>query len=95
MSWTYLKNTTLLTELNALARSREASTSLDSPTHEVSDSMHYVLSTSWHAHSKLHRGECARELFLDVAHDGCRVDEIVKDGPYDNGSYCATTFLGY
>ena len=24
-------------------------------TQEISDSMHYVLSTSWHAHSKLHR----------------------------------------
>ena len=55
--------------------------------------MHYVLSTSWHAHAKLHRGECARELLLEVAHDG-RADELVEDGPYDNGSY-ATIFLGY
>ena len=62
-------------------------------TQEVSDSMHYVLSTSWHAHTKLHRGECARELLLEVAHDG-RADELVEDGPYGNGSY-ATIFLGY
>ena len=55
--------------------------------------MHYVLSTSWHAHTKLHRGECARELLLEVAHDG-RADELVEDGPYGNGPY-ATIFLGY
>ena len=55
--------------------------------------MYYVLSTSWHAHTKLHRGECARELLLEVAHDG-RADELVKDGSYDNGSYVAI-FLDY
>ena len=55
--------------------------------------MCYVLSTSWHANTKLHRGECARELLLEVAHDG-RADELVEDGPYGNGPY-ATIFLGY
>ena len=55
--------------------------------------MHYVLNTTWHAHNKLHRGECARELLLEVAHDG-RADELVEDGPYGNGPY-ATIFLGY
>ena len=55
--------------------------------------MCYVLSTSWHANTKLHRGECARELLLEVAHDG-RADKIVEDGPYGNGPY-ATIFLGY
>ena len=55
--------------------------------------MCYVLSTSWHANTKLHRGECARELLLEVAHDG-RADKIVEDGLYGNGPY-ATIFLGY
>ena len=55
--------------------------------------MCYVLSTSWHANTKLHSGECARELLLEVAHDG-RADKIVEDGPYGNGPY-ATIFLGY
>ena len=54
--------------------------------------MYYVLSTSWHAHTKLHRGECARELLLEVAHDG-RADELVEDGPYE--PYYVTIFLGY
>ena len=54
--------------------------------------MHYILSTSWHAHTKLHRGECARELLLEVAHDG-RADELVEDGTCGNGYYA--TFLGY
>ena len=50
---------------------------------------------SWHAHTKLHRGECARELLLEVTHDG-RADELVKDSPYGNGPYYATIFLlGY
>ena len=31
-------------------------------TQEVSYTMYYVLSTSWHANIKLHRGECAREF---------------------------------
>ena len=53
---------------------------------EVSDSIHYILSTSCHAHIKLYREEFARELFLEVAHDG-RADELVEDGPYGNGSY--------
>ena len=74
----------------------EESSSADSldVTHKASDSMYYVLSTSWHAHAKLHRGKCARELFLEVAHDS-RADELVEDGPYGNGSYYATIFLGY
>ena len=55
--------------------------------------MYYVLSTSWHANTKLHRGECARELLFEVTHDG-RADKIVEDGPYGNGPY-ATIFLGY
>ena len=67
--------------------------SLDGHSQEISGIMCYVLSTSWHAHSKLHRGECTRELLLEVAHDG-RADEFVEDGPYGNGSY-ATIFLGY
>ena len=62
-------------------------------TQEVSDAMHYVLSTSWHAHTKLHSGEYTRELLLEVSHDG-RADKIVEDGPYGNGPY-ATIFLGY
>ena len=62
-------------------------------TQGVSDSMHYVLSTSWHAHTKLHRAECTRELLLEVTHDG-RADELVEDGSYGNESY-ATIFLGY
>ena len=52
-------------------------------TQEISDSMHYVLSTSWHAYTKLHRGECAREFF-EVAHDG-RADEVVEDSPMTMG----------
>ena len=56
--------------------------------------MHYVLSTSWHTHTKLHRGECARELLLEVTHD-YRADELVEDGPYGNEPYAATIFLGY
>ena len=56
-------------------------------TQEISDSMHYALSTSWHAHSKLHRGECVRELLLEVVHY-CRTNELVEDGStYDNGLY--------
>ena len=62
-------------------------------TQEVSDAMDYVLSTSWHTHTKLHKGECAREL-LEVAHDYI-ADELVEDGPYGNGSYYAIIFLGY
>ena len=54
--------------------------------------MCYVLSTSWHAYTKLHRGEYTRKLLLEVAHDG-RADELVEDGPYGNGPY-ATIFLG-
>ena len=94
MSCACLKNAALLTELNALVRSRETSTQSGMVTQEVSDSMHYVLSTSWHAHTKLHRGECARELLLEVAYDG-RADELVEDGPYCNGPYYATIFVGY
>ena len=56
--------------------------------------MYYVLSTSWHPHTKLHKGECARELLFEVAHDS-RTDELVEDGSYGNGLYCATIFLGY
>ena len=56
--------------------------------------MYYVLSTSWHAHSNLHRGECARKLLLEVAHD-CRTDELVEDGPYGNEPCATTIFLGY
>ena len=52
------------------------------------------LSTSWHTHSKLHRGECTRELFLEVAHDG-RADELMEDGPYGNGPYSTIFLLGY
>ena len=63
-------------------------------TQDVSDSMYYVLSTSWHSHTKLHRRECARKLLLEVAHDG-RADELVEDGTYGNESYYATIFLGY
>ena len=33
-------------------------------------------------------------FLLEVAHDG-RVDELVEDGPYGNGSYYSTIFLGY
>ena len=56
--------------------------------------MHYVLSTSWHAHSKLHRENVPGSfILLEVTHDD-RVDELVKDGPYGNGSY-ATIFLDY
>ena len=57
--------------------------------------MHYVLSTSWHAHNKLYTGENVPGsfFFLKVAHDG-RADELVEDGPYGNGPY-ATIFLGY
>ena len=40
------------------------------------------------------QGECARELLLEVAHDG-RADELVEDGPYGNGPPYATIFLGY
>ena len=54
--------------------------------------MYYVLSTSWHAHTKLHRRECARKLLLEVTYDD-RADELVEDGPYYNGSYA--TFIGY
>ena len=54
--------------------------------------MCYVLSTSWHANTKLHRGECARELLLEVAHN-CRADELVEDSPCGNGSY-PTILLG-
>ena len=61
-------------------------------TQEVSNSMHYVLSTSWHAHSKLHRGECAMELLLEVAHDG-RADELVVDSPYSNRPLMPPSFL--
>mgnify|MGYP004637657825 CR=1 FL=1 len=53
-------------------------------TQDVFDAMHYVLSTSWHANTKLHRGECARELLLEVTHDG-RADELVEDGSYAMG----------
>ena len=62
-------------------------------THKASDSMHYVLSTSWHANTKLHREDVPWELLLEVTHDG-RADKIVEDGPYGNGPY-ATIFLGY
>ena len=68
--------------------------SLDGLTQKTSDYMHYVLSTSWHAHTKLHRGECARELLLEAAHYD-RADELVEDSPCCNGPYCATIFLGY
>ena len=61
-------------------------------TQVVSDFMHSLLSTSCHSHSKLHRGECARELLLEVTHDG-RADKIVEDGLYGNGPY-ATIILG-
>ena len=53
-------------------------------TQEISDSMHYVLSTSWHVHTKLYREEFARELLLEVTHDG-RADELVEDGSYAMG----------
>ena len=33
-------------------------------TQEVTDSIHYVLSTSWHAHSKLHRENVPGSFFL-------------------------------
>ena len=33
-------------------------------TQEISDSMYYVLSTSWHAHNKLHRENVPGSFFL-------------------------------
>ena len=40
------------------------------------------------------QGECTRVLLLEVTHD-CRADELVVEGPYGNGPYYATIFLGY
>ena len=51
---------------------------------KISDAIHYVLSTSCHAHTKLHRGDCTRELLLEVAHDG-RADELVEDSSHAMG----------
>ena len=44
--------------------------------------------------AKLHRGECARELLFEVAHDG-RAYEFVEDGAYGNGPYATSIFLSY
>ena len=56
--------------------------------------MHYVLSTSWHATPNCTGENVPGSFFLlEVTHDS-KVDELVEDGPYGNGSY-ATIFLGY
>ena len=96
LSCTCLKNSTLLTELNALVRSSETSTQSGWSLSRFLIPLHYVLSQHLLAcpHSKLHRGECTRELLLEVAHDG-RADGLVEDSPYGNEFYYATIFLGY
>ena len=62
-------------------------------TQEISDAMHYVLSTSWHAHSKLHRGECARELLLKL-HMMAELMSLWKMVPMAMG-LLPPFFLGY
>ena len=55
LSWTCLKNTALLAELNAFGKVQGDKYPIWMVTQEVSDAMHYTLSTSWHANTKLHR----------------------------------------
>ena len=93
MSCTCLKNVTLLTELNALVRSRE--TSAQSGWSLRKFLIHalcsqYLLACPY----QTAQGECARELLLEVAYDG-RADELVEDGPYSNGPYWTAIFLDY
>ena len=83
LSCTCLKKATLLTELNALVRSRETSTQSGMVTQRF-NAMRYVLSTTCHTALQTTQGECARELLFEVAHDG-RTDKLVEDGPMAMG----------
>ena len=96
LSWTYLKNAALLTELNALVRSRgdQYPVWMSLIRLLIPCTMFFQSPPGMPTTLQTAQGECARELFLEVAHDG-RADELVEDGTYDNGSYYATIFLGY
>ena len=81
-----LEDAALLTELNALVRSRETSAQSGWSLRRFLIPYTMFSAPPGMPHTKLHRGECARELLLEVAHDG-RVDGLVEDGSYGNGPY--------
>ena len=82
-------------KLNALVRSRETSAQSG-----MSLRRFLVPCTMFSAPPVIPTPNCTGKnvpgsfFLLEVTHD-CRADELVESGPYGNGPYCATIFLGY